>query len=89
MLNVASLSDTPGAKLNETVTEGNRPVWLSARGVVLSFAVAIENSGELPAGGCTAAAAWMEINILQTLRSLPVLWGDLENNIVLVELGCR
>jgi hypothetical protein len=29
-----SLKEYPGARLKDTVTEGNRPVWFTVRGVV-------------------------------------------------------
>ena len=45
---VASLSETAGARLNETVTDGNKPVWFKARGVVLAALFAIVNSAVLP-----------------------------------------
>ena len=45
MANAASLKETPGSRLNETVTDGNNPVWLIASGVVLSWLVAMANSG--------------------------------------------
>src|SRR6202012_3214754 len=45
---VASLSDIPGARLKDTVTEGNNPVWFRASGVVFVFAVDIVNRGTFP-----------------------------------------
>jgi len=45
---VASLKETPGARLNDTVTDGNRPVWLTDSGVVLEAEVAMALSGTLP-----------------------------------------
>ena len=35
MLCTASLSAMPGARLNESVTDGKKPWWLTASGVVL------------------------------------------------------
>ena len=48
MASVASLSDMFGARLNDTVTDGNSPVWLSDSGVVLACALATLNSGVFP-----------------------------------------
>src|SRR5271157_6310297 len=45
MLEVASLNDTPGARLKETVTDGNKPVWLIDKGVVLAWPLATASSG--------------------------------------------
>ena len=47
MLAVASLKDTFGARLKDTVTEGNKPVWLMASGVVLAWSLATVSSGML------------------------------------------
>src|ERR1039458_2165070 len=37
MLDVASLNDKFDARLKDTVTEGNKPVWLTASGIVLDW----------------------------------------------------
>ena len=42
---VASLSDIPFARLNDTVTDGNSPVWFTCKGVVLVCAVVMVASG--------------------------------------------
>ena len=38
-------SETPGKRLNDTVTEGKSPVWVTASGAVEGAAVATEASG--------------------------------------------
>src|SRR6202142_1891369 len=45
---VASLRERPGARLNDTVTEGKTPVWLTWMGVVLDLAVATALMGVQP-----------------------------------------
>jgi hypothetical protein len=34
--------------LNDTVTDGNRPVWLSDKGAVFDSTLAMDKSGVLP-----------------------------------------
>jgi len=48
MLDVASLKDKFGARLKDTVTEGNKPVWLTASGIVLDWPLATASSGMVP-----------------------------------------
>ncbi len=55
---VASLRETPGARLKETVTEGNRPVWFKASGVVVCVGLAMVNSGVLPVLVVFEVAEW-------------------------------
>src|SRR5580658_2386054 len=45
MLAVAWLIETLAARLKDTVTEGNTPVWLTARGVVLALPLATVSNG--------------------------------------------
>ncbi len=42
---VASLSDTPGLVLNEMVTEGSWPRWVTTSGPSPGVSLAIESSG--------------------------------------------
>ena len=80
MLAVASLNDMFGARLKDTVTEGNKPVWLTASGVVLAWALATVSSGMfLPLDG-------MQIDVFQPFRALPILRSDFQHHVVLIEL---
>src|SRR5580704_18061636 len=51
---VASPSEAPGARLNESVTTGNCPWWLTASG---AFVVFIRTKVEIGTGGPLVAAA--------------------------------
>ena len=48
MVSAASLSATPGARLKETVTDGNCPWWFTASGAVLGSNWVIALSGTSP-----------------------------------------
>jgi hypothetical protein len=82
--NVASLSDTLGARLKDTVTDGNRLVWLTDSGVVLACASATACSGMLPLPDVLPRR--VEVDVFQALRALPVLGSHLEHDVVLIHL---
>ena len=48
MTSTAAPSDTPGARLKETVTAGNWPWWLTRSGVARSSMVVKVESGTCP-----------------------------------------
>ena len=80
MLSVASLKDTFGARLKDTVTEGNKPVWLMASGVVLAWPLATASSGMLPPLGR------MKVDVFQSFRALPILGSNFQHHVILIQL---
>ena len=76
---VASLRETPSARLNDVVTEGNNPVWLTASGVVLAWLLATVSRGTLP-------LCRVQVDVFQSLGTLPILRRNFEHNVILIQL---
>ena len=76
----ASLKENPGARLKDTVTEGNRPVWFTVRGVVPVWALVTAFSGTTP------VVRRAQVDVFQAFRALPVARRDFQHHVVLVQL---
>ena len=84
MRSVASLSDTPGARLKETVTDGNKLVWLigSGRRVRVTLARPVRSGirGRSPFGAVPSRCTSSPAGVCQYCGA------DLEDDVVLVGL---
>ena len=70
MRSVASPNETPGARLKETVTEGNNPVWFTASGVVPGWAVVTVTNGTFPFCGTFPLLDELPLDVLPLLELL-------------------
>ncbi len=79
--------DTPGARLKETVTDGKKPGVIKRQRDRILMGLCHAEKWSVAGRGSASCAAWMEVDVFEPRGALPVLRCDLEDHVVLVQLG--